>query len=209
MPASSSSERNNTCSTGDPSRLPTKTRSTTGPDYFLLHDAGQTRSRADHVDGYECNHSACQLSDDVAFVSNVGKAVFFEVESVNATVPTLQRQSNLTHHGNSEQQVYIPQAIKTKRLHDLQREITCIEAFNHHIILGTAQSQVAVYDYNLQFLKQYPSLNVGPLISISIDETSHQKDENPAVNTWADRLEDRNKAFELQEVICQSAQVRR
>ncbi len=94
-----------------------------------------------------------------------------------------------------------------KRLHDLQRDITCIELFNDYIILGTAQSQIAVFDYNLHFMKQYPSLNIGPIISIGISETNQNEEEKLTNKLWPDKFDSKSKSFQLDEVICQSNHV--
>ncbi len=113
--------------------------------------------------------------------------------------------SNLS--SSSEQQIYIPENTVMKRLHDLQRDITCIDLFNDCIIIGTAQSQVAVFDYNLHFIKQYPSLNIGAIINISINETNQNEEEKFTRKLWTDKLDKKNKSFELDEVICQSNHV--
>jgi hypothetical protein len=126
--------------------------------------------------------------------SSTGKAVFFEVDLTNSSTST-------------EELVYMPEVTVMKRLHDLQRDITCIELFNDHIIIGTAQSQVAVYDYNLHFIKQYSPLNIGAIISIGINETSQNEEEKSRTKSWTDKLDHKNKSFELNEVICQSKHV--
>jgi hypothetical protein len=113
--------------------------------------------------------------------------------------------SNLS--SSSEQQIYIPENTVMKRLHDLQRDITCIDLFNDCIIIGTAQSQVAVFDYNLHFIKQYPSLNIGAIINISVNETNQNEEEKFTRKLWTDKLDKKNKSFELDEVICQSNHV--
>jgi len=108
---------------------------------------------------------------------------------------------------STEQQIYIPEVTVMKRLHDLQRDITCIEWFNDYIIIGTAQSQVAVFDYNLHFIKQYLSLNIGPIINISISEINQNEEEKLTNKLWTDRLDNKNKSIELDEVFCQSNHV--
>jgi hypothetical protein len=132
--------------------------------------------------------------EDSSDFSPVGKAVFFEVEYTNIDSST-------------EQQIYIPEIIIMKRLHDLQRDITCIELFNDYIIIGTAQSQIAVFDYNLYFIKQYPSLNIGAIINIGISETNQNEEEKLTNKLWTDKFDNNNKFFQLDEVICQSNHV--
>jgi hypothetical protein len=132
--------------------------------------------------------------DDSSNFSLVGKAVFFEVEYANID-------------SSAEQQIYIPEIIVMKRLHDLQRDITCIEWFNDYIIIGTAQSQIAVFDYNLYFIKQYPSLNIGAIINIGISETNQNEEEKLTNKLWTDKFDNKNKSFQLDEVICQSNHV--
>ncbi len=126
--------------------------------------------------------------------SLVGKAVFFEVEYANID-------------SSAEQQIYIPEIIVMKRLHDLQRDITCIEWFNDYIIIGTAQSQIAVFDYNLYFIKQYPSLNIGAIINIGISETNQNEEEKLTNKLWTDKFDNKNKSFQFDELICQSNHV--
>jgi hypothetical protein len=101
----------------------------------------------------------------------------------------------------------MPEITIMKRLHDLQRDITCIEWFNDHIIIGTGQSQVAVFDCNLHFIKQYSSLNIGAIISIGISEDRQNEEEKLTDKSWPDRFDNTNKSFELNEVICQSNNV--
>jgi hypothetical protein len=108
---------------------------------------------------------------------------------------------------STEQQIYAPEVTMMKRLHDLQRDITCIEWFNDHIIIGTAQSQVAVFDYNLHFIKQYSPLNIGAVISISIGEVSPNEEDKLTNKLWSDKLNNKNKSFELNELVCQSNHV--
>jgi hypothetical protein len=108
---------------------------------------------------------------------------------------------------STEQQIYAPEVTMMKRLHDLQRDITCIEWFNDHIIIGTAQSQVAVFDYNLHFIKQYSPLNIGAVISISIGEVSPNEEDKLTNKLWGDKLNNKNKSFELNELVCQSNHV--
>jgi hypothetical protein len=132
--------------------------------------------------------------EDSSDFSPVGKAVFFEVEYTNID-------------SSAEQQIYIPEIIIMKRLHDLQRDITCIELFNDYIIIGTAQSQIAVFDYNLYFIKQYPSLNIGAIINIGISETNQNEEEKLTNKLWTDKFDNNNKFFQLDEVICQSNHV--
>ncbi|CAF4613111.1 unnamed protein product, partial [Rotaria magnacalcarata] len=65
------------------------------------------------------------------------------------SIPTSTLSTTLPYHlsnSSTEQQIYMPEVTIMKRLHDLKRDITCIEWFNDHIIIGTAQSQVAVFD---------------------------------------------------------------
>ncbi|CAF0838357.1 unnamed protein product [Rotaria sordida] len=166
---------------------------------------------------------------EAVIITSTGKAVFFEVEYAHITSSTGQRQQIMTsstmidrnnipmgslsttlsfHSSNLsssiEQQIYIPEVTIMKRLHDLKCDITCIEWFNDHIIIGTAQSQVTVFDYNLHFIKQYSSLNIGPIINISINESDQNKEEKLINQSWSDRLHTKNQSFELDEVICQS-----
>ena len=101
----------------------------------------------------------------------------------------------------------MPNGLAVKRLHDLQLDITCIEWFNDAILIGTAQSHVAVYDSDLHFLKQYPSLNIGALIGISVNETHQYDEEKILTKTWTNRLDHSRRSFELDEVICQSNEV--
>jgi len=125
---------------------------------------------------------------------------------IDSSSPTLPADSsNLS--SSIEQQIYMPEITVMKRLHDLQRDITCIEWFNDYIIIGTAQSQVAVFDYNLHFIKQYPSLNIGPIINISISEINQNEEEKLTNKLWTDRLDNKNKSIELDEVFCQSNHV--
>jgi len=124
-------------------------------------------------------------------------------DSLSITLP--DHPSNLS--SSTEQHIFIPEITVMKRLHDLQRDITCIEWFNDCIIIGTAQSQIAVFDYNLYFIKQYPSLNIGAIMNISIGETNQNDEEKLTNKLWADRLDNKNKSFELNEVICQSNNV--
>jgi hypothetical protein len=132
--------------------------------------------------------------DDSSNFSLVGKAVFFEVEYANID-------------SSAEQQIYIPEIIVMKRLHDLQRDITCIEWFNDYIIIGTAQSEIAVFDYNLYFIKQYPSLNIGAIINIGISETNQNEEEKLTNKLWTDKFDNKNKSFQFDELICQSNHV--
>ena len=108
---------------------------------------------------------------------------------------------------STEQETYVSEVTTMKRLHDLKRDITCVEWFNDHIIIGTAQSQVAIFDYNLHFIKQYAPLNIGAIINLGISETSSNNDENLANKPWPNRVDIDNKSFELDEVICQSNHV--
>ncbi|CAF4707320.1 unnamed protein product [Rotaria sp. Silwood1] len=169
---------------------------------------------------------------EAVIITSNGKAVFFEVEYAHITTSTGQRQQTMTtstiidrnniltsslsttlpfHSSNLsssiEEQIYMPEVTKMKRLHDLKRDITCIEWFNNHIIIGTAQSQVAVFDYNLHFIKQYSSLNIGPIINIGIYESDHKKEEKLTNTPWSGGLHTKNQSFELDEVICQSNHV--
>ncbi|CAF4254108.1 unnamed protein product, partial [Adineta steineri] len=123
---------------------------------------------------------------EAVIITSNGKAIFFEVEHTHITT-------------SSEQQIYIPDKTIIKRLHDLQHNITCIEWFNNHIIIGTNQSQVTIFDYNLHFIKQYSSLNIGAIIGIGISE-DNQNEEKKLI----DKLDNKNKSFKLNEVICQS-----
>ena len=121
------------------------------------------------------------------------------------TIRTDSSSITLSNHSSStEEQIYMPEITIMKRLHDLQRDITCIEWFNDHIIIGTAQSQVAVFDYNLHFIKQYSSLNIGVIISVSISEDNQNEAEKLTNESWPERYDSKNKTFELNEVICQS-----
>ncbi|CAF4663570.1 unnamed protein product, partial [Rotaria socialis] len=149
------------------------------------------------------------------------KAVFFEVEFAQIASPMGQRQHTATNidrnsiptstlsttlpyylsNSSTEQQIYMPEVIIMKRLHDLKRDITCIEWFNDHIIIGTAQSQVAVFDYNLHFIKQYSSLNIGAIIGISVGEFDQNEDGS---KVWTNTLDSKNQSFELDDIICQS-----
>lgn len=120
---------------------------------------------------------------EAVIVTSSGRAIFFEVEYGNTASST-------------EQQIYMPEKTVMKRLHDLQRDITCIELFNDYIIIGTVQSEIAVFDYNLHFIKQYPSLNMGPIVNVSFNEINQNEEEKLT-----------NKSFEFDEVICQSNHV--
>ncbi|CAF4770872.1 unnamed protein product, partial [Rotaria socialis] len=141
------------------------------------------------------------------------KAVFFEVEFAQIPSPMGQRQHTATNidrnsiptstlsttlpyylsNSSTEQQIYMPEVIIMKRLHDLKRDITCIEWFNDHIIIGTAQSQVAVFDYNLHFINQYSSLNIGAIIGISVGEFDQNEDGS---KVWTNTLDSKNQSFE-------------
>ncbi|CAF1384387.1 unnamed protein product [Adineta steineri] len=123
---------------------------------------------------------------EAVIITSSGKAIFFEVEHAHIT-------------SSNEQQIYIPDKTIIKRLHDLQHDITCIEWFNNHIIIGTNQSQITIFDYNLHFIKQYSSLNIGAIIGIGISE-DNQNEEKKLI----DKLDNKNKSFKLNEVICQS-----
>jgi hypothetical protein len=156
-----------------------------------------------------------------------GKAVFFDVKSVHTAFNTSQQQTSGTCLNKTmyklpfmmpsvqvsdelstlNPRIYADHTFVMKRLHDLQRDITCIESFNNHLIIGTAQSQVVIYDYDLHLIKQYPSLNIGALISIGVSETSDNQDEPLTSTIWANRSDSKNKSFELHEAICQSSQV--
>jgi hypothetical protein len=122
-----------------------------------------------------------------------------------ANIPSSVDSSSLS--SSTEQQIYIPEITVMKHLHDLQRDITCIEWFNDYIIIGTTQSQVAVFDYNLHFIKQYPSLNIGAIINVSISEINQNEEEKLTNKLWTDRLDSKNTSFELDEVFCQSNNV--
>ncbi len=143
----------------------------------------------------------------------IGKAVFFEIEYAHIISSSGQRRrgpSSITLSdlsSSTEEQIFMPEITIMKRLHDLQRDITCIEWFNDHIIIGTAQSQVAVFDCNLHFIKQYSSLNIGAIISIGISEDRQNEEEKLTDKSWPDRFDNTNKSFELNEVICQSNNV--
>ena len=117
--------------------------------------------------------------------------------------------SSSTLSSSTEQPVFMPEITVIKRLHDLQRDITCIELFNDCIIVGTAQSQIAVFDYHLHFMKQYPSLNIGAIVSMGISEIDQSEEEKLTNQVWNDKFDNKNKAFQLDEVICQSNHVRR
>ena len=86
---------------------------------------------------------------------------------------------------------------KVKRLHDLQRDITCIRWFNDYIIIGTAHSQVVVFDHNLHFIKQYSSLNMGAIISIAINADNHNEEEEQQLTEkiWSDKFDYSNNSF--------------
>ncbi|CAF4369832.1 unnamed protein product [Rotaria socialis] len=158
---------------------------------------------------------------EAVIITSNGKAVFFEVEFAQIPSPMGQRQHTATNidrnsiptstlsttlpyylsNSSTEQQIYMPEVIIMKRLHDLKRDITCIEWFNDHIIIGTAQSQVAVFDYNLHFIKQYSSLNIGAIIGISVGEFDQNEDGS---KVWTNTLDSKNQSFELDDIICQS-----
>ncbi|CAF2093049.1 unnamed protein product [Rotaria magnacalcarata] len=158
---------------------------------------------------------------EAVIITSNGKAVFFEVEFAQITssmgqrqhtainidrnsIPTSTLSTTLPYHlsnSSTEQQIYMPEVTIMKRLHDLKRDITCIEWFNDHIIIGTAQSQVAVFDYNLHFIKQYSSLNIGAIIGISVGEFDQNEDGR---KEWTNTLDSKNQSFELDDVICQS-----
>ena len=94
-----------------------------------------------------------------------------------------------------------------KRLHDLQRHITSIELFNDYVIIGTIQSEIVVFDYNLNFIKQYPSLEIGPIISIGISQINQSEQEKFTNKLMTDKLDEKNKSFQFDELICQSNHV--
>ncbi|CAF0765608.1 unnamed protein product [Adineta ricciae] len=141
---------------------------------------------------------------EAVIITTTGKAIFFEIEY-------MQRQQTKDAMSSSttliDGQVYIADRTKVKRLHDLQRDISSVKWLNEHIILGTVQSQVVVYDYNLNFIKQYPSLNIGAIISIAINEVRHNEEEKSNEKGWSDNFDHTNKSFEFDEVICQSDNV--
>ncbi|CAF1588853.1 unnamed protein product [Adineta ricciae] len=141
---------------------------------------------------------------EAVIITTTGKAIFFEIEYT-------QRQQTKDAKNSStiliDDQVYIANRTKVKRLHDLQRDISSVKWLNQHIILGTVQSQVVVYDYNLNFIKQYPSLNIGAIISIAINEVRHNEEEKSNEKVWSDNFDHTNKSFEFDEVICQSDNV--
>lgn len=132
----------------------------------------------------------------VSFFFGLGKAIFFEVESLlNAT----QR--------STDQEIYMPETTNIKRLHDLKRDITCIEMFNEYILIGTVHSEIVVFDCNLNFIRQYASLNIGAILSLSINDSSQNEEETLTKKLWTDKLDTKNESFELDEVICQSNHV--
>ena len=137
--------------------------------------------------------------------------MFFDVEYANISSAVGQRQQTITTSTDSsstaEHQVFIPDVTVIKRLHDLQRDITCIELFNEYIIIGTSQSLIAIFDYQLHFIKQYPSLNIGPIINLSMNDTNQNEEEKLTNKLWNDKLDTKNKSFELDEMICQSDRV--
>ena len=137
-------------------------------------------------------------------MSDLGKAIFFEIEYTQRqqTKDAINASTTLI-----DDRIYITNRTKVKRLHDLQRDISSVKWLNQHIILGTAQSQVVVYDYNLNFIKQYPSLNIGAIISIAINEVRHNDEEKSNEKVWSDNFDHINKSFEFDEVICQSDNV--
>lgn len=153
--------------------------------------------------------------------SPIGKAIFFEVEHANTPSTNEQRQqittssivnrnSNSTDSSSTiaiEQQIHMPEITTVKRFHDLQCDITCIESFNDHIIIGTAQSQINIFDYNLRFIKQYPSLNMGAIINLGIGVVNHNEEEQLTTKLWSDKFDKKNESLQLDEVICQSNHV--
>ncbi|UJR26626.1 hypothetical protein I4U23_007944 [Adineta vaga] len=154
----------------------------------------------------------CYLISDkyeAVIITATGKAVFFEIEYAHSTSLNTQRQQTMaTNQINSstDHQTYMSERTKVKRLHDLQRDITCIRWFNDYIIIGTAHSQVVVFDHNLHFIKQYSSLNMGAIISIAINADNHNEEEEQQLTEkiWSDKFDYSNKSFEFNEVICQS-----
>lgn len=130
----------------------------------------------------------------------------FEVENASLISTNTSTVLDRTNVSSSEQQVYRPEITIMKRLHDLKRDITCVECFNNHILIGTVQSQIAIFDYNLHFIKQYSSLNIGPIISISFSE-SDQNETHLATEKLSHKFDSKNKTVELENFICQSDHV--
>lgn len=94
-----------------------------------------------------------------------------------------------------------------KRFHDLQCDITCIESFNDHIIIGTTQSQINIFDHNLRFIKQYPSLNIGAIINLGIGAMNQNEEEQLTTKLWTEKFDKKTEFLQLDEVICQSNHV--
>ena len=108
---------------------------------------------------------------------------------------------------STEQQIHMPEITAVKRFHDLQCDITCIELFNDHIIIGTTQSQINIFDHNLRFIKQYPSLNIGAIINLGIGAMNQNEEEQLTTKLWTDKFDKKNEFLQLDEVICQSNHV--
>ena len=109
--------------------------------------------------------------------------------------------SSVTHH------IHMPETITVKRFHDLQCDITCIELFNDHVIIGTSQSQINLFDQNLHFIKQYSSLNIGAIINISISANHQNEEERLTKKIWTDQFAKKSELLQLDEVVCRSDQV--
>ncbi|CAF0918500.1 unnamed protein product [Didymodactylos carnosus] len=166
-------------------------------------------------------------SKQAVIITKTGKAIFFDVEYaavglrsspdqtryqqfIVTSATTFNKPSHSTtniHDSVSttssagivrENQVYVVETVM-KRLHDLQRQITAIEYFSSHIIIGTETSQIVVYDSNLHFIKQYSLFGIGPLYSIAVNKFS-DGDRKETIDT----LTSTEKIFELNEVICGS-----
>ena len=120
--------------------------------------------------------------------------MFFEVDLANVTSNTNTAASRKT---------------SMKRLHDLQRQITCITLMKEFLLIGTPQSQVVVYDFNLKLIKQFASLSIGPLRSIGASENTEEKEkaDQAVQGQWTQASNHPEAAFQLHEAICQSDQV--
>jgi hypothetical protein len=50
-------------------------------------------------------------------------------------------------------------------------------------------------------------LNIGAIINIGISETNQNEEEKLTNKLWTDKFDNKNKSFQLDEVICQSNHV--
>ena len=128
-------------------------------------------------------------------------SILTDPSSTNLPVDSSIHTSSIDHH------IHIPKTTTIKRFHDLQCNITCIELFNDHIIIGTVQSQINIFDQNLHFLKQYSSLNIGGIINIAMSSSHQNEEEQLTKRIWTDQLDKKNQLLQLDEVICRSDHV--